>query len=147
MLCINKCCLTTKLLCLSNCRKRKSCFSGCFRPINFNNSSSGKPPDTKRQIDRGARMTAVLLQKNASPMPFEKATAVIYAAVNGYLARVPVNTVPQWEEKFLAFLEARGSEVLDSVERARDLSPQSEEELKDKLKEFEETHPGLYAAQ
>ena len=104
-------------------------------------------PDTKRQIDRGARMTAVLLQKNASPMPFEKATAVIYAAVNGYLARVPVNTVPQWEEKFLAFLEARGSEVLDSVERARDLSPQSEEELKDKLKEFEETHPGLYAAQ
>ncbi len=103
-------------------------------------------PDTKRQIDRGQRMVAILRQKNGVPMPFERQAVVIYAAVNGYLAKVDVGRVPEWEEKFLAFLDAQDGAVLDSIASERDISEQTEGELKKSLTKFGETHPALYSS-
>jgi len=102
-------------------------------------------PDTKKRIDRGQRMMAILKQKNGAPMAFERAAVVIYAAVNGYLERVPVAKVGEFEEKFLTFLDSSAPTILESIARARDLAAQTEEELKTQLKKFEETHPALYA--
>ena len=101
-------------------------------------------PDTKRRIDRGQRMMTILKQKNAAPMPFERQAVVIYAAVNGYLEKVPVARVGEFEEKFLAFLESSAKEVFESIAKAKDIASQTEEELKLQLKKFEETHPDLF---
>jgi F0F1-type ATP synthase alpha subunit len=68
----------------------------------------------------------------------------IYAAVNGYLAKVAVARVPEFEQKFLDFLASSAPEVIDSILRAKDIVSQTEEELKTQLKKFEETHPDLY---
>jgi len=101
-------------------------------------------PETRRQIDSGQRMTATLKQKNARPMPFWHQAPVMYAATHGHLANVAVERVEEWEEKFIAFLEAHGKPVLESIERARDIVVQTEEELKEKLKQFAQTHPDLF---
>ncbi len=100
--------------------------------------------DTKRRIDSGQRMMAILKQKNGQPMAFERQAVAIYAAINGHLDKVAVDRVPEWEAKFLAFLDASGKPVLESIERARDIAQQTEEELKDKLAEFAQTHPDLF---
>ena len=101
-------------------------------------------PDTKKRIDRGQRMMATLRQKNGAPMPFERQAVVIYAAVNGYLEKVPVAKVPEFEEKFLSFLDSSAPAVLESIAKARDIVAQTEGELKEQLKKFEETHPQLF---
>ena len=48
---------------------------------------------TKKQIERGRRLTEVLKQGLYEPMPIENQVAVLYAAVNGYLNDVPVQEV------------------------------------------------------
>ncbi len=98
--------------------------------------------DTKKRIDSGQRLMAVLRQKNGQPLPFQMQAIVIYAAVNGYLAKVAVERVPEYEEKLMNFL---GKEIPESIARAKDIAPQTEEELKVQLKKFEETHPDLFS--
>jgi F-type H+/Na+-transporting ATPase subunit alpha len=115
-----------------------------FRELEaFMQFSQDLDAETKKQIDEGQRLTATLKQKNGSPMAFERQTVSIYAAVNGYLGGVPVERVPEFEEKFLTFLDASAPAVLESIARSRDLATQTEEELKVQLKKFQETHPDL----
>lgn len=97
-------------------------------------------PVTKKQIEAGARMMATLRQKNSTPMPFQRQSVVIYAAIHGYLEKVPTEKVPEFEEKFLAFLDSEAPQVLESIARARDIVSQTEEELKVQLQKFTEIH-------
>jgi len=101
-------------------------------------------PDTKKRIDAGQRLMAVLKQKNGEPMPFERQSVSIYAAVNSYLQKVAVEKVPEFEEKLLAFLDANAPEVLESIQRSRDIVEQTEEELKTQLRKFTDSHPDLF---
>ncbi len=117
-----------------------------FRELEaFMQFSQDLDPETKARIDTGQRLTTVLRQKNAEPMPFEQQTVSIYSAVNGYLAGVPVAKVNEYEAKMLAFLQAEAPTILESIARSRDLVSQTEEELKMQLNKFKETHPDLFA--
>jgi F-type H+-transporting ATPase subunit alpha len=99
---------------------------------------------TKKQIDFGQRLVAAMTQKNGAPIPFEAQVAVIYAATHGYLEKVAVSRVPEFEAKFLEFLEAEDPAILKSVRESRDLVSQTEEELKTVLGKFTDTHPNLF---
>jgi F-type H+-transporting ATPase subunit alpha len=116
-----------------------------FRELEaFMQFSQDLDADTKRSIESGQRLTAVLRQKNAEPLPFQEQAVVIYAAVNGYLAQVPVARIGEFEQKLLAFLQAEAPEILSSIAISRDLAAQTEAELKTQLGAFKETHPDLF---
>ena len=118
-----------------------------FRELEaFMQFSQDLDADTKKRIDFGERMMATLKQKNGAPMPFEAQAVSIYAAVNGYLTKVAVSRVPEFEEKLLAFLAAEAPAILKSIGTSGVMAVQTEEELKVQLKKFEETHPALFAA-
>ena len=57
---------------------------------------------TQRLLNRGARLTELLKQPQFSPLTVEEQVAVIYAGVNGYLDKLPVNEVGGFEQGFLA---------------------------------------------
>ncbi|MBC7836571.1 F0F1 ATP synthase subunit alpha [Acetobacteraceae bacterium] len=99
---------------------------------------------TKKQIEAGQRLSAVLRQKNSAPLSFAQQAIVIYSAVNGYLSKVAVERVPEFEEKFLAFLNASAKNILETVFEAKEISPETEEKIKSALAKFEETHPQLF---
>jgi len=96
--------------------------------------------DTKKRIDSGQRLMAVLRQKNGEPLPFERQAVIIYTAVNGYLGGVPVERVPEFEQKLLEYLEAQAPAVFESIARAKDIAAQTEAELKLQLAKFIEIH-------
>ncbi|HEV8677240.1 MAG TPA: F0F1 ATP synthase subunit alpha [Candidatus Paceibacterota bacterium] len=99
---------------------------------------------TRKQIDAGERMMATLKQKNGEPLGFEEQAAVIYASINGYLAKVEVARVPEFETKFLSFLSSSFPKLLPAIREAKDVSEESENELKTALLRFTETHPQLF---
>ena len=101
-------------------------------------------PDTKKQIARGERLTVALTQKNGMPLPFEEQVVVLYAAINGYLERVNVEHILEFEDKLLAFCDSSASEMLAQIRNTHDLDVQTESVLKNKLQKFEETHPNLF---
>ncbi len=71
---------------------------------------------------------------------------MIYAATNGYLAKVAVERVGEYEEKMLVFMDSSAKEILNSIATSHNIVNQTEEELKLQLEKFEETHPDLFSA-
>ena len=52
---------------------------------------------TQALLNRGARLTEVLKQPQYAPLPIEKQILVIYAAVNGFCDRMPLDKIFQYE--------------------------------------------------
>src|SRR6185312_15576223 len=59
---------------------------------------------TQRLLYRGARLTELLKQPQFSPLKPEEEVAVIFAGVNGYLDKLPVNQVSDLERGLLSTL-------------------------------------------
>jgi len=57
---------------------------------------------TQALLNRGARLTEVLKQPQYEPIPIEKQIVVIYAAVNGFCDRMPLDKISQYERAILS---------------------------------------------
>ena len=69
---------------------------------------------SRRQLDRGARLTELLRQPQYSPFPVEKQVVSIWAGTNGKLDKVPVDDVLRFERELHDYL-ARNTKVLDTL--------------------------------
>ncbi|GKA47894.1 ATPase subunit 1 [Tanacetum coccineum] len=67
---------------------------------------------TQALLNRGARLTEVPKQPQYAPLPIEKQIAVIYAAVNGFCDRMPLDRISQYES---AILKSIKTELLQSL--------------------------------
>jgi len=94
---------------------------------------------TQKLLNRGARLTELLKQKQFSPMPFEEQTASIFAGTNGYIDNVPVADVTRYEAAMLADLRANHAGVLTKILDTRDLGDEAKAGLKAALDQFAKT--------
>src|ERR1700678_701752 len=85
---------------------------------------------TQRLLNRGARLTELLKQPQFSPLQMEEQVVSIYAGVNGYLDKLPLNKVREFEDGLLAFLRSKNADLLETVRSSRDLSDASAAKLK-----------------
>ncbi len=91
---------------------------------------------TQKLLNRGARLTELLKQKQFSPLPFEEQTASIFAGTNGYLDSIPVVDVTRYEEAMLADLRANHADILKTIRDSRDFSDDSKKALMAALDKF-----------
>ena len=94
---------------------------------------------TQRLLNRGARLTELLKQKQYAPMPFEEQTASIFAGTNGYLDVVAVADVVRYEEAMLADMRANHSDVLKMIRDTKDLGDDAKKALVAALDAFGKT--------
>jgi F-type H+-transporting ATPase subunit alpha len=74
---------------------------------------------TQKLLNRGARLTELLKQRQFSPMPFEEQTVSIYAGTNGYLDSVPVNRVNEYEAAMLSYMRNEHGSVLAEIRNSQ----------------------------
>ncbi len=91
---------------------------------------------TQKLLNRGARLTELLKQKQFSPLPFEEQTASIFAGTNGYLDGIPVTDVNRYEDAMLADLRANHAGILKTIRDSRDFSDDSKKALMAALEKF-----------
>jgi F-type H+-transporting ATPase subunit alpha len=91
---------------------------------------------TKKQLERGERLVEVMKQGQYAPLEVEKQTAIIYAAVNGYLDALPVSAVQRYERELYAYLDAKHPEVLSAIREKRELTDDVVSKIDGALKEF-----------
>jgi F-type H+-transporting ATPase subunit alpha len=91
---------------------------------------------TKKQLDRGARLTEILKQDQYEPLPVAEQVAIIFAGVNGYLDDIPLPEVKRFEKDFLAFLRTKHAEILATI--STDIPKETEETLRRLLTSFKE---------
>ncbi len=94
---------------------------------------------TQKLLNRGARLTELLKQKQFSPLPFEEQTCSIFAGTNGYLDGIAVSDVTRFEEAMLADLRANHADVLKGIRESRDFSDDSKKALVAALDKFVKT--------
>jgi F-type H+/Na+-transporting ATPase subunit alpha len=91
---------------------------------------------TQKLLNRGARLTELLKQKQFSPLPFEEQTASIFAGTNGYLDGIAVSDVNRYEDAMLADLRANHADILKTIRDSRDFSDDSKKALMAALDKF-----------
>ncbi len=91
---------------------------------------------TQRLLARGARLTELLKQPQFSPLKVEEQVAVIYAGVNGFVDRIPVNRVTAFEAGLLANLRSQHKAILDGIRDKRELTKDLEAQLKQAVETF-----------
>jgi len=79
---------------------------------------------SRRQLDRGARLTELLKQPQYSPYPVEEQVVSIWAGTNGKLDEVPVSDVLRFESELLEHLR-RNSEILTTLRETNQLSDET----------------------
>jgi F-type H+-transporting ATPase subunit alpha len=110
----------------------------------FSQFASDLDKATRNRIERGRRVTEILKQPQYAPVPVEKQVMIIYAATNGYLDDVPIDSVGEWETAFYRYMDANrpeiGEEIIEKSVRARDkMSDDLLKRLGDDINEFKQT--------
>ena len=92
--------------------------------------------DTKARLALGERIVEVLKQKRNSPVSMGCQVAIVYAVINGYLDRIPVDKVAEYESILFEHLEQN---YADFIQRIEDNYFEKEdiETLKQALKEMD----------
>ncbi len=94
---------------------------------------------TKEQLDRGARMVETLKQPQYSPLAVEDQVLVLFTAVRGFLADIPVEKVVKFQEDFIKFMHASHADVGKKIAEQKKLDDALEAEIKKCIEEFKET--------
>jgi len=91
---------------------------------------------TQFLLNRGARLTELLKQPQYKPLPVEHQVAIVFAGVNGFLDKIPVNRVGEYERTFIPHLISNHKDLLEEIRKSGDLSTESFAQLKDVITEF-----------
>jgi F-type H+-transporting ATPase subunit alpha len=94
---------------------------------------------TQRLLNRGARLTELLKQPQFSPLKTEEQVAVIFAGVNGYLDKLPLNRVGAFEQGLLGYMRSEGKEILSAIRTEKQISDGTKEKLKSAIDAFTKT--------
>lgn len=81
---------------------------------------------TQALLNRGARLTEVLKQDQYCPMPVEQQVVVLFAAVKGYLDKLAVTNIADFQEQLLQRVDAK---LLSQIREKKSLDADLEGQL------------------
>jgi F-type H+-transporting ATPase subunit alpha len=91
---------------------------------------------TQKQLDRGARLVELLKQPQFKPMPVEQEVMVVFAGTQGFLDDVPINRVQEFQNAFLAHVDASAPNLRSGIAEKKELTKEIEELLRQTLTDF-----------
>lgn len=97
---------------------------------------------TKRQIDRGRRLTELLKQPQYASQSFEEQAVAIYAATKGFLDNIAVEKVKEYERGIVAFLHERYSKLMETLKTEAAYNETTEPQLRDAIADFTNNYFG-----
>ena len=92
--------------------------------------------DTKSRLALGERIVSVLKQKNNAPKEVAQQVCIIYAVTHGYLASIPVESIPEFEKRLEEHMDNHHREVLETIRATGKLETETENALKTALDEL-----------
>ncbi|MEM7257286.1 MAG: F0F1 ATP synthase subunit alpha [Pseudomonadota bacterium] len=91
---------------------------------------------TRKQLERGQRVTELMKQKQYSPLTVGEMAVSLYAANEGYLDGLEINQVVPFEEGLHAHVRSGHQAVLDKINEAGDYNDDIESGIKAAIDDF-----------
>src|SRR5213083_2652790 len=79
---------------------------------------------TQKQLDRGARLVELLKQPQYKPMAVEQQVMAIYAGTQGFMDDVPLNRIQEFQNAFLAHVDASAPALRQALAQKKELTPE-----------------------
>ena len=95
---------------------------------------------TRKQIERGQRVTEIMKQGQYSPLSVGQMAVSLYAANEGYLDDIPVNKVIDFEEALQGYIKSEHGGLLDKINKTGDYNEEIQKGLSEALKTFKASH-------
>ncbi len=102
----------------------------------FSQFASDLDEATRKQLERGQRVTELMKQKQYAPMSVAEMALSLYAANNGYLDKVDRRKVVDTEAGLQSFARGSYADLLKSINAKPDLSKEVEAGLKKCCEDF-----------
>jgi len=116
-----------------------------FRELEaFAQFSSDLDSATKKQLDRGKRVSEILKQPWDLQMSVAEQILIIYAAVNGFLDQIEISDLGEWEMEYLAFARTKQAALMKTLSTGIKIESPQDEALRKLAKDFEIAHPRFY---
>ena len=94
---------------------------------------------TRRQIERGERLTELLKQEQYEPMPVQYQVISIYLGTGEHLRDIPVDDVRRFEQEFHTYLKSENPDLADRIGETQEMDEETQEELDKLIEEFKKT--------
>ena len=98
----------------------------------FSQFASDLDQSTRNLLDRGRRLTEILKQPQYKPLTVEEQVVVIYSGVNGFLDKIEIKDVTNFEKDLLKKLKIDGKDIIDSIAKEQSIP----DNLKVKIDDF-----------
>ena len=94
---------------------------------------------TRKQLERGRRVTELMKQPQYSPLSVAQMGISLYAANNGYFDDIEVPRVLAFESALHQFLQQKYADLVTKIETSKDLDGESEKVLAAAVAEFKKS--------
>ncbi len=105
----------------------------------FSQFASDLDETTRRQLERGQRVTELMKQPQYSPLSIAEMAVSLFAVNEGYLDDVPAEKVVAFEAALHAHARANAAELMDKINTTGDLNEEIESGLKALVESFKAT--------
>ncbi|MDQ4146734.1 MAG: F0F1 ATP synthase subunit alpha, partial [Pseudomonadota bacterium] len=105
----------------------------------FSQFASDLDEQTRKQLERGQRVTELMKQKQYSPLSVAEMAISLFAGNEGYLDDVPVDKVVDFEASLQSYLRSEQKELLDRINESGDYNDEIAQSIRKVLDDFKKT--------
>lgn len=95
---------------------------------------------TRKQLERGQRVTELMKQKQYSPFSVAEQAVSLLAANDGFLDDVDMKKIRDFEAALHAYMKSNHAALLDRINKTGDWNDEVANGLRDAIKKFKTTH-------
>ena len=106
----------------------------------FSQFASDLDEATRKQLQRGERVTELMKQTQYSPLSVGQMAVSLFAANQGYLDDVDVNKVVDFEQALQSYMKSSQSQLLEKIDASGDYNDEIEQALHAAIKDFKANH-------
>ena len=105
----------------------------------FSQFASDLDEATRKQLERGQRVTELMKQKQYSPLSVAEMAVSLFAADQGYIDDVEIEKVLNFEQAMLSYMHASHAELIDKINASGDYNDEIEAGMRAAIEDFKAT--------
>ncbi|NIM90280.1 MAG: F0F1 ATP synthase subunit alpha [Candidatus Aminicenantes bacterium] len=97
---------------------------------------------SQAQLERGERLTEILKQDQYEPLPVENQILIIYAGNRGFLDKMDISQIREYEEALYEYFKKEQGSILKKIAKKKKIEPELDEAIASALEEFNKRFKG-----
>jgi len=94
---------------------------------------------TQDQLNRGLRLQEILKQPQYEPMDLDDQVIILFAGVNGFTDKIPVERLKEYQGGLLRYVETSNPDIGKDIQKEKRITKETESKLRDSIQVFNST--------